>query len=285
MRKKVAVTFDLDFTNYLNDNDFIDEFEEAWPYFINFCNTLKNLKTTWFIRIDNQIKTLYGSEDYIFLKHAEKIKWLRNNGHEIGWHFHSYVINDGKWVQNTNDELVVEEMKQVFPIVQKHNLKISRMGWTYHTNKTMKMLEQLGVKYDFTAFPRPNYNWDKILRDWHITPSYTYKPSLEDYRIPGNPSLDLNQVPITSVKLPSKTDTDIDVLRYLNPAYKEEYFEIGLSKTNDFIMNTLSHPYEFLPSGTKHEMLSFSPNVFLSNLQTLENTGYKFIVASEYIKI
>lgn len=285
MLKKVAVTFDLDYTNYLNDSTFVDEFEEAWPFFLSFCNTIKDLKTTWFIRIDKQIKSLHGSEDYIFLKHADKIEWLRNNGHEIGWHFHSYVISEGKWVQNANEELVVQEMKQVFPIVQKHKLEISRMGWTYHTNKTMKTLEQLGIKFDFSAFPRPNYKWDKIVRDWHITPCHTYKPSLEDYRIPGNPSLDLYQVPITSLALPSKTDTDIDVLRYLNPAYKEDYFKIGLSNTDDFILNTLSHPYEFLPSGTKHEMLSFSPNIFLSNLQTLKNIGYTFVGVSEYIKI
>jgi hypothetical protein len=40
-----------------------------------------------------------------------------------------------------------------------------------------------------------------------------------------------------------------------------------------------------LPSGTKHEMLSFSPNIFLSNLQTLKNIGYTFVGVSEYIKI
>jgi hypothetical protein len=222
MSKYVAVTFDLDFTNYLNENDFIDEFELAWPHFLDFCE---------------KIKDLYGSEDFIFIKHGEKIKWLRANGHEIGWHFHSYVKIENKWVQNTNDDLVVEEMINVFPKVHEHQLEISRMGWTYHTNKTMKTLVDLGIKNDFTAFPRPKYQWDSITRDWQITPLHIYKPSKNDYRTTGESFYELNEIPITSVVLPAKTDTEKEVIRYINPAYKAEYFEIGLNNVKDINTN------------------------------------------------
>src|SRR5687768_15570495 len=100
---KTAITFDLDLTDYLSGAAVADELEACWPVFLNFCNSIPQLKTTWFIRIDAQLEQLYGAADCIFETHAEKINWLRQNGHELGWHFHSYRNMNGKWVQNTNE--------------------------------------------------------------------------------------------------------------------------------------------------------------------------------------
>lgn len=284
MKKSVVVTFDLDFTDYVGGARLQDEMEACWDVFLSFCESIPTFKSTWFIRIDRQIGLLYGSPDYIFIKHADKIDWLKNNGHEVGWHFHSYVQREGKWSQNENEDLVCAEMREMLPFIQKHKLKFSRMGWTYHTNKTMETLASFGLEFDFTAFPRPNYQWDNPLKDWSTTGNKPYYPSKSDYRVSGEPQHDLLQIPITTIVLPSKTDTDKEVIRNLNPAYRPHYFNKGLTNSSGSFINTLTHPYELLKSDIGHEMLAFAIEAFEQNIQTMEQIGFNFVVASEYVK-
>jgi hypothetical protein len=53
MTKKVAVTFDLDFTDYLSNKVIEkDEFESVWDVFLNICDKNLEFKSTGFIRID-----------------------------------------------------------------------------------------------------------------------------------------------------------------------------------------------------------------------------------------
>lgn len=285
MKKYVALTFDVDFTNYLTNESQSDELDAVWPFFTGLCEDFKELKTTWFIRIDEQIGALFGKPDYIFSKHKGKISWLRSNGHEIGWHFHSYKEIAGKWVQNTNSNDVASEMQRVFMYVQKYDLQVCRMGWTYHTNETMQTLANLGIKYDFSAFPRPKYEWDKIVRDWLNTGRNKYRPSVSDYRVDGDFSLDIEEYPITTVKLPVKTDTEPDVIRYLNPAFKSDYFKEGLSGAVDEVINTVTHPYEILPLPIEHELLSFSGEVFRSNIAFMLSEKYIPITTTEMFEL
>ena len=285
MKKYVAVTIDVDFTNYLTNESLNDEMDGVWPFFTRLCEEFKELKTTWFIRIDEQIGALFGKPDYIFTKHEEKIRWLRNNGHEIGWHFHSYKRIGNNWVQNTDSNEVSKEMQRVFVYVQKYELNICRMGWTYHTNETMQTLAKLGMKYDFSAFPRPKYQWDNIVRDWLKTGRNKYRPSKDDYRVDGDFSLDIEEYPITTVKLPVKTDTEPDVIRYLNPAFKSNYFKQGLSGAEDEVINTITHPYEILPLPIEHELLSFSGEVFRSNIELMLSEKYTPITTTELFKL
>jgi hypothetical protein len=285
MIEMIAITFDVDYTDYFTSNYSRDEMEEIWPFFTELCKQYEQLKTTWFIRIDEQIESIYGLPDFIFKRHQDKINWLLENGHEVGWHFHSYVKINQKWIQNTNDLNVSEEMIRVFPYVKKYDLSICRMGWTYHTNRTMKTLFDLGIKYDFSAFPRPKYSWDLIARDWVNTPENKYKPSIYDYRKEGEINLGIEVYPITTIKLPLKSDTEPNVVRYLNPAYKEVYFEHGLRNYQKRILNTVTHPYEVLPSLNNSEILAFSSDTFNANIKLVIESGIKPITATELFKI
>lgn len=281
MNKKVAITFDLDFTDYLS-NQVIqkDEFESVWKSFLEVCMNNPNFKSTWFIRIDNQITELYGEPDYIFKKHNLKIDWLIENGHEIGWHFHSYIKKDQKWAQNDDEDSICLEMLSMQEYIKKYNLRICRMGWAYHTNKTINVIEKLGFIKDFSALPRPIYNWDNPLRDWSITNQLPYHPSKEDYRIEKEDNYSFWMIPINTFKIPCHGDTSPNVLRYINPAYKKEVFVKIINTIKENTINTVSHPYELLPNNKKHELMAFSIKDFDENLKYLKKKGFDFVVSS-----
>jgi hypothetical protein len=280
--KKVAVTFDLDFTDYVGGGDVGDELEKCWPVFLDCCSQIPPLVTTWFIRIDEHMKNEYGSADFIFQKHREKIEWLRANGHEVAWHFHSYRQINGVYKQNADDLDVSQELERMYPLAQMHNLELLRMGWAYHTQNTFETIEKLGITIDCTAFPRPKYSWDNQLRDWTNTPQHGYYPSKSNYRVQEDEHLNVLELPITTVEIPLPTDTEPAVLRYINPAYHSNYFKAAIMDVREDIFNIISHPYEFLPNPKSHVLISFNSAVFIENISWISNLGMQFITMKEY---
>ena len=281
MNKSVAVTFDLDFADYVGGGLISDELEQCWPIFIRICSEIPQLKTTWFIRLDEHIGEIFGKPDFIFSKHYDKIKWLRNNGHQVAWHFHSYRKYRGSWKQNRDNHEVAEELKRVIKFVKLHNLEMLRMGWAYHTDLTFSTIAALGVKTDCSAMPRPNYIWDNSLRDWTTTSVIPYFPSRTDYRIAGEENYGVLELPIYTLPIAAPYDTTSLVLRYLNPAYHKDIFQRAVLSSKEHNINTVSHPYEFLPSSHCHGMLAFDEKVFEQNLKYLLDLNFEFITMME----
>lgn len=280
--KSCCLTFDIDLLDYLNDSA-VDEIEEFFYEFQKIMKVFPNLKTTWFIRIDSQIETLFGSSEYILYKHMDKIKWLQNSGHEIGWHHHAYSLKDGIWKQNTDLNKVCNEIEKYGKIAIKHGMKAVRMGWGYQTNETMALLNHLGFLVDSSAIPRPNYRWDLSTKDWAITPQYPYKPSTLDYRVGGLPELNILEVPITTIPLSVSTDTE-KVMRYINPAYHSDYFTKALEEAQGYDMVVLiCHPYEVLKNSNTHSLLSFDLQVFRHNIEMLYKSNMNFYTISEVV--
>lgn len=281
--KKAAITFDLDLVDHLHGGN-VDEMRLAFPLFQAFCNENSWLKTTWFIRIDDQMKERFGAADYIFTEHADKIQWLKENGHEIGWHFHSFRKNNGKWKQNTDEQDVAMELERHYPAAKKHGLKLLRMGWTYHTNLTMKTISGFELDADCSAMPRPNYTWEISVRNWENTPTYPYYPSEADYRTSGHPHYKLLQFPLTVAPISAPYDTETGVLRYINPCYHAEMFKQGINHQQDEYLNLICHPYEFLPAAKPHAMLSFSFEQFSENIKWLHQMGYETCTIGEMVQ-
>lgn len=277
MKKPAFLTFDVDFTNYVGESH-VNEMEKIVPLILQILKRYE-IKATWFLRIDQQMKELYGKEDYLFSAYPEIIGALKNDGHEIGWHFHSYIKRKGKWVQNPNEDAVAEEMMHMQPWVKKHQLTHLRMGWAYHTNKTLQTAIDMGMIADYSGFPRPVYQWEKSLRNWEGAPQFPYKPSKTDYRKEGSnleDTLPIWEVPIQTVPLSLASDTQIGVMRYINPAYHQEAYNDALEVHQGVYLMTICHPYEIFPNGIKHSMLSFDPEVFEENLQNTMQRGWEF---------
>ena len=277
--KKAFLTFDVDHTSYISGNN-LDEISLLQNELMNYFDHNKQLGATWFIRIDSQIEKLYNSSEYLLTEHKLFWEYLKEHGHKLGWHHHAYVSEAGVWKQNTNEDVIVEEIKKYGKIALANGLDICRMGWGYHTNRTVKEINNLGFKLDSSAIPRPKYKWELSEKDWSTTGQKPYFPSNADYRIQKEEHTNTIQVPINTVTLELPKDTDKEVKRYINPAYYHTYFkECILNYDKNENLNSLvliSHPYELIRSNEKHELIAFDFEVFKQNIEYLKDRNFKF---------
>jgi hypothetical protein len=279
--RKVAVTFDVDFTDYESGGN-LDELEVVFEGIVAVLKSFPAIKTTWFIRIDAQIEEVYGRAEHILEKHIDKMNWLQQNGHELGWHHHAYKLESGRWIQDIDDDAVLQGLEKYGKIAREQGMSVARMGWGYMTNKQMNLLDGLGFVVDSSAIPRPKYQWELSIKDWSNTPYNAYHPSKEDYRIGGKPSLQIWEVPMSVAPISAITDTEEGVLRYLNPAYHNDVFRSGVEQSlgKDQLV-TISHPYEFIASEKQHPLMAYSLVSLQENLKFLSASFTNFVTISE----
>jgi hypothetical protein len=278
---KLCLTLDLDFENYFTLKQ-LDEFDGSFDFLKKILSEF-SFKTTWYIRIDSQIEKIYGSSDFIFRRHKEKILWLQNKGHEIGWHHHAYKFEENQWKQNTDTKQNCEDILKYGEIAKDYGLISARMGWGFHTNETIYLLDKMGFSSDSSAIPRPRYEWEMSIKDWHSTPQFPYQPDKNDYRIPGKDSLTLFEIPMTTTQVPSPIDTET-VLRYLNPAYYHTAFKDAFDKvkSHDTVV-LICHPYEIFSKNMKHPLLAFCEKEFRQNLIYLVQQGVERQTISQLV--
>jgi len=165
---------------------------------------------TWCLRVDYQMRFLYGSYAYVLETHKDFLLGLEQSGDELAWHPHfwNYDAHSNRWYQEIADVdwqvRMLEEAFAAYTSVLPGRAKSVRMGWDYHNNKTIAALASLGVTVDFSAIPglriKPK---GKLSRgencfDWRITPNRPYVPSVLDYRRPvrkGEASVPLLEAP------------------------------------------------------------------------------------------
>lgn len=266
-------TFDLDYANYTQDHwALIDEFNIVENVLLPYLDA-ENIKATWFVRIDKKIGLDFGSPDALFKTHAKTIEKLRLGGHDIAWHLHSYIQDQGKWKQNCNEDTILQEMTEMLPLVKQYNLDIFRMGWAFMTNNIMAFLADNNFKIESSAIPRPSYPWDMTQKDWEISTHAKYYPSKTDYRIPSPTSaLPILEIPMSTFPIPSPTDQETGIIRYCNFSFFNDALKEPLKTwiQNNHSLITISHPYEFV-KGNKHALISFSFDEFKKNIQSLKS--------------
>ena len=149
---------------------------------------------TWLIRADEQIKCIYGDYGWVLNEYKQFLNELENSGDEIGWHphFYKYDVKHKIWYQELKDVswqcLMLESAYKSFNEIFPGKPRSVRMGWVYHNNETMKKLDELGVRIDFSAIPGLRTNLGKNIKfpyniyDWFSAGSEMYHPSDADYR-------------------------------------------------------------------------------------------------------
>ncbi len=284
-KRTLVCTFDVDFTDHLHAVHY-DELEATFFHIQAVLRNLPDIRTTWFIRMDCQMEAIFGSAKYAFERHASKLNWLRENGHEIAWHHHAYRLKETGWEQETDSLLVAAQLKKHGELAREFDTTSTRMGWGFHTDLTLTLLENLGFELDSSAIPRPKYSWDRAVHDWAITTQEPYYPSLADYRIAGEPARKILEIPISTVRLPLAGDTEPGVMRYINPAYHSELFRLAMSACANEITVLIAHPYECVESQRNaHRSLSFSIRTLEQNLFWLSESGFEFKTISELRKV
>jgi hypothetical protein len=134
----------------------------------------------------------------------------------------------------------------------------------------MHFIAEAGFAIDSSAIPRPRYLWDEGAKDWAITPLMPYRPSSADYRVPGEPSLPLVEIPMSVAAIAAHNDTQ-DVLRYVNPAFTPQALADpvrGWFGTHDLLV-TVTHPYELLRRRSPHPLLAGSVDAFAVNVDAI----------------
>jgi hypothetical protein len=263
---RVCVTFDLDFTWHAAGGGFIDEMAAVFPPLWALLRRYPDCKTTWFIRLDDQMLALHGSADWALTRYRNEFAELRQAGHEVGWHPHSYVQVGETWRQNTDNGRLLAELKRHAPAARSHGMSTVRMGWGFHTNEAMAFLAESGFRVDSSAMPRPQYLWEESQKDWTTTPHEPYFPACADYRIPGLPAWPILEVPMSVTLV--KADYDrADILRYVNLAFHprvlQKPLEVWLGNHPHLV--TITHPYELI-GGSRHGLIAFDLAAFEENL-------------------
>ena len=276
--KKIYITFDLDFTNYI-ENIYFDEFNLLLDKLRIIENEIKSFKATIFLRIDYQTEKIFGIPDFFLKKYKKKIEILKNKGYVFGWHYHSYKLYNHQWNIETNESLFLDGLEHYGKISLNNSLEISRMGWGYQTNKSIKKLNDMGFKIDSSAIPRPMYKWSNNLTDWSMTSNDWYYPCRKKFQITCDDNYEILEVPISTFQIEFPTDTQKNVIRYINPAFKSEYFIKyfnKISSKNNIV--SITHPYEInsINSKSYNGLISFNFDDFIKNLKYLNSINFKF---------
>lgn len=189
--------------------------------FLEYCDSVRDddglpLRLTLFVRSDLQIAEFCGRHGWMLHHFWPLWDKFMEKGHIIGWHAHIWRWSDkkGSWYQEMFDERWIKEecLTPGYEDIKSYlQVNISRMGWCYHNNFTISLLNQLGIVADFTAVSdyvigikkgRPTR--DYCMFDWSSTPNYPYHPSEVDYRREsrnGEKSLSIIEVPQTTLRL------------------------------------------------------------------------------------
>ena len=155
-------------------------------------------KIAFCLRSDTQMKDLYGTASWSLEEFGDTWRELKEEGHELAWHPHLWRWSDEKacWIQEIHDSQWIVACLEVgfseFSRTLGEEPVTCHMGWTYHSNTTMKKVSELGLKVDFSASPGVFYEggpgddgttYDNMI-DWRGTPLRWYHPSEADYRRP-----------------------------------------------------------------------------------------------------
>jgi len=153
----------------------------------------------WFWRVDPQIELAYGDPAWGLKHYADQIKELEKAGDEIAVHPHTWAWNREKsswFVDNGNQKWVehcVSTARKGYRDVYGRDCDSIRVGDRWINNATVRFIENLGFKYDLTLEPgQPWWSKDKMLEpftddlpDYGDVPLHPYRPSLFDYKQPG----------------------------------------------------------------------------------------------------
>lgn len=265
-----CLTFDVDMTASKNGKTiFVDEFQYCFDSIQNILRKFPRIRTTWFIRLDQNMEEIYGRAEYMFSAHLAEIEWLKEQGHEIAWHIHPYIRRNGAWMQNADLPSVLEEVYRFFPVAERYGIAHTvRFGWGYQASELMALLSKLGCRVDSSAIPRPRYSWANQNTDWSLAPREPYRPSASNYQEAGE-DLNILEVPMTTAVIPASYDNGQRIYRYINPAYHHDIFQRAMqSVKGDCVL--ITHPAEVSSLwDCPHELLSYNAGVFYANIESI----------------
>lgn len=287
-RRSVALTFDVDLVDWVAGQH-VDELNDVVPALLRMLAEIGDVRATFFVRLDDGIARRFGRADYAFEHAREAWKCARAAGHEIAWHHHAVAddaaARDGAERPESDPARLLDGVRRHSAMALDLGCTSARMGWGQHTHQTRAQLAHDGWRVDSSAMPRPVYAWDPPLRDWsrarttpYLIGSVGSQRAALDSRLHG-----LWEVPMTMVPLSIDSDTQSDILRYVNPAYRTEVFAraVGFAPVAQPLV-LICHPYECV-GARQHALYAFSMDTVRANLTDLAADGARWRTISEVV--
>ena len=216
---------------------------------------------TWFVRADALIESQFGSALAVFHSVMPVLEARLSRGDELAWMPQLYSRDDSRVRYRDLNRVHGQLTEAGFAPVS------VRMGNCYHDNRSIAVLAALGIEFDSSAVPgrsRLDGGWRM---DWTGTPATAYHPSVHDYRVAGEPGLEILEIPMSVVEMKAPYDAG-PLLRYVNPCMRPEFLWPSLEKGLDSVPYLLctSHPDEVVARKDGHPLIAYSQNVFRENL-------------------
>jgi len=177
------------------------------------ARTSPDARFSWYFRIDPQVERTYGSAAWIVETNPALMDALRAAGDDFGLHVHAYRWDASRngWVMDYGDpEWIDSCLTLAFSAFESSvgtPCTLFRFGDHWMDQRTFERLAALGVEIDLTIEPghdaaspyRESEPFTGVLPDYRSTPSYPYRPSDADFRVPDGTRHDgIWELPVTT---------------------------------------------------------------------------------------
>lgn len=114
---------------------------------------------SWFYRMDPQIEEIHGDPGWVIANYPDQLATLSSANDELGLHVHPFRWNNDAdtWIQDYGNQSWVEHsVRMAFENFSRELNRACvsfRFGDRWMNNRTFRLLESLGVRYDMTLEP------------------------------------------------------------------------------------------------------------------------------------
>lgn len=158
--------------------------------------TFAPVHLSWFYRMDPQIAEIHGDPGWAWSNYPDEARTLIAANDEFGLHTHPFRWDDtgNTWIQDYGNQRWVEHsLRMAFDTFNRELNRACvsfRFGDRWMNNRTFRLLETLGVKYDLTLEPgskrMPSYHGSMphtgFIPDQRRVPRTIYRPAKANYQ-------------------------------------------------------------------------------------------------------
>ena len=287
----ICLTFDTD-PDPINEKNIDDKNKDiaGWEgldigkdRIFNILNkfSIKNIKipTSWFVRVDDQIKYYHGKETWLLQNYSGFWKKIKNQDGCIQWHIHFNKKFNNEWKLERSKKNIISALRRNFNSIKKYEKNIScvRIGEAYFNKDINTTLRKLKIKADCSALPGRSrsdgiklFDWSKCLNQPYFMSKLDYQKKISN--LSGKKD-NLLEIPMNTINTKCSYDKK-KILRYCNLAFKNKIFSKYL---NDYIKHfdtlvTMTHPFEIakeFKTKENSQLISFSINEFEKNILSI----------------
>jgi hypothetical protein len=172
---------------------------------------------TWLLRMDQQIRRVYGDCGWIAERFASELDELERQGDDIGLHTHLFRWDEAEaeWVTDYQSvewmRLCVEEAARAFRATRSRPPRLHSFGDRYFSAEAVDVLEDHGFAVDMSVEPgffaidriQPGETLLGRMPDFSRAPRSLWRPSRDNY-LSDDPHGDrsLRLLPVTTYRFP-----------------------------------------------------------------------------------